>query len=238
MKHIQIKIMKPLAILACVAVITAWLGAIAVCQAQNLKANDSQLTSIETLFNQIDTAKTDGDKDKSADSLERRMSDYAKAMTEAFNSALRQAELAAKSKGKQGNVEALKTFEDQAAKHEQRLKQLDDRGKKMKSSFVPEASDRLALGWRMLDSLGSFFISPAEAAIALSVYGFCNGLNSNSTAAQWAACNRAVANAIVQRRIAQSAFNSCWRNLEGVRPKWWRAVRRAACTAVYVARLA
>jgi hypothetical protein len=235
MRHIQIEIMKPL---AGVAVITAWLGAIAVCNAQDLKANDSQLTSIETLFNQIDTAKADGDKDKFADNLERRLSAYGKAMSAAFNAALRQAELAAKSKGKQGNVEALKTFEDLATKHEQRLKQLDERGKKMKSSSIPATGDRLAFGWRMLDTLGSFIITPAEAAIALNVYGLCHGLNSNSTAAQWAACNRAIANAIGQRSAAQSAFNSCWSSLEGVKPKWWRAVRRAGCTAVYVARLA
>lgn len=235
--HIQRSIMKPLAILA---VITAWLGAIAVCEAQDLKANDSQLTSIETLFDQIDTAKADGDKDKLAGNLERRLSDYGRAMTAAFNAAVRQAELAAKSKGKQGSVEALKTFEDVAAKHEQRLKQLDERAKKMRSGSILDLfnGSRLALGWRMLDTLGSFIVTPAEAAIAAVPYSICAGLNSNSTAAQWAACNSAIATAIVQRQTAQANFNTCWNNLEGVRPKWWRAVRRAGCTALYIARLA
>jgi hypothetical protein len=226
--------------LAAVALMSTYLGTIVTCEAQGLQANDSQLKSIEELFAQIGTAKTDGDKDKFADKLESQLSTYTKGMVASFGTALKQAELAAKSKGKEGNVEELKAFEDLAVRHENKLKQLEEQGKKMKSGSILEPAEvgKVALDWRLLDKIGDFFISPAEAAIALAVYNVCHGLNSSSTPAQWAACNQAIAAAGPQRSAAQAAYNACWNGYEDRRPKWWRAILRASCVVVLVARLA
>jgi hypothetical protein len=205
-----------------------------------LQANNSQLTSIEALFTQIEAAKTDRDKDKLAGNLESRLATYAKAMVASFTTAIKQAQLAAKTRGKEGSVELLKTFEDLAVDHENRLKRLDDQGQKMKSGSTSEPAEggRVALGWRMLDKISDFFISPAQAAIAVTSWNVCHGLNSNSTAAQWAACANATSNAATQTTAAYATFNACWNGLDGVRPKWWRAIRRAGCVAVLVAKLA
>jgi hypothetical protein len=198
-----------------------------------LQGNDRQLTSIEALFTQIESAKTDADRDKHADDLEARLAAYAKAMVGSFDAAIKQAELAAKSAGKEGSTEPLKAFEDQAVKHENALKQLDNRGQKLlpKSGSIsePAKGGKLALG----GTIGDFFISPAEAAIALSVYNPCH-LHPPTQPA----CNTAIANGITQAAAAHTAFNNCWNGLEGVRPKWWRAIRRVGCVVVLTARLA
>lgn len=219
--------------------------------------NDRQLTSIETSFTQIENAKTAADKDRLADTLESRLAAYAKAMLESFDAALKQAETAAKSPVRRDSFELLKKFEDQLQSHERRLKRLDERAQKMKpsSSLQPIEDGKLAVGWRMLekvsDSIGpaqesgkatlgwllgkisDAVISPAQAAIALSIYNACSATPYNQ-----AACIAATAAGHAQRIAAQNAFNACWNGLEGVRPKWWRAVRRAGCVTVLVARLA
>lgn len=198
---------------------------------------DRQLTSIEAVFTQIEVAKTDQDKDKYADDLERRLDAYAKAMLGSITTALKQAELSAMSRGKEGSTELLKSFEDLAKKHEDRLKQIDGRAQKMrpKSGSISElvGGGKVALDWPMLKKIGDFFISPAEAAIALSVYTACHQSPPNQTA-----CAQAVTSGIAQTAAAQTTFNACWNRYEGTRPKWWRAVLRAGCVTALGVRLA
>ncbi|HYR21520.1 MAG TPA: hypothetical protein VEP30_01170 [Chthoniobacterales bacterium] len=200
-----------------------------------LQGHDRQLTSIEASFTQIEAARATADKDKYADALNDTMAAYAKGMMESFDTATKQAELANKSQGKEGSIALLKQFEDLAAKHERTLKQLDARAQKMKappeaSAYEPAEGDN---GWSLLEKIGDFFISPAQAAIAVSTYNQCHQSPPNQ-----AACAQAIVNAVTQGNAARNVFNTCWNNQESVRPKWWRAVKRAACTAVLVARLA
>jgi hypothetical protein len=202
-----------------------------------LQENDKALTSIEGLFSQIEAAKTDGEKDKYADDLERRIQAYAKAMVAAFNAALKQAELANKSQDKQGSTEALKAFEDLAVKHEGQWKELDSRAKKAKpksgSIWGPALDGIPALGWKMLGQIGDFLISPAEAAIALQVYSACHQSPRNQ-----AACAQALTSGAAQTSAAYANFNACWNSYEGTRPKWWRAFLRGGCALTLTARLA
>lgn len=194
----------------------------------DLRANDRQLMSIEGLVRQIEAAKTSAAKDRLADTLETSVAAYARAMVASFNAAIKQAE--------QGNVESLKSFEEHATNHENRLKQLDERGQKMapRSGLIqePAKAGKAALGW-LLETIGDFLISPAQAAIALSVYNACHQNPPNQ-----AACASAVAGGPGQVSAAYATFNNCWNSLDGVRPKWWRAIRRAGCAAALTARLA
>jgi hypothetical protein len=202
-----------------------------------LQENDKQLTTIEGLFKQVEAAKATDDKDKAADDLGSRLDAYAKAMVASFEAALKQAELAAKSQGKEGNTEQLKTFEDLAVKHENRLKQLDNRAKKMQpksgSIWEPGKDGKTAFVRPVLQKIGEFFISPAEAAIALSVYSACHRSPPNQ-----AACVQGIATGVTQTAAAQATYRACWERLDGVRPKWWRDIRRVACVTALVARLA
>jgi hypothetical protein len=214
----------------------SWVGS-AAAQERNaaLQENDKALTSIEGMFSQIEGAKTDEEKDKYADNFERSLASYAKAMMSSFDAALKQAELAAKSQGKEGNSEQLKAFEDLAVKHEKKLNDLDRQAKKAKpksgSIWVPGMDGKLALG--LLEKIGDALISPAEAAIALSVYSACHRSPPNQTA-----CAQGIAAGLAQSSAANAAFNSCWDSYANRRPNWWRALLRTGCVATLVARLA
>lgn len=94
-----------------------------------LQDNDRQLASIEQLFTRIEAAKLITD--NYADELSVPLAAYAKAMMESFDTAIKQAELAARSQGKEGSTALLKPFEDLAVKHENRMKQLDGRAQKI-----------------------------------------------------------------------------------------------------------
>jgi hypothetical protein len=202
-----------------------------------LQGNDRQLVSIEQLFTRMEAAKVTADKEKYSDDLSDALAAYAKAIMESFDTANKQAELAAKSEGKGGSTALLKPFEDLAVKHENRLKQLDERAQKImgspKSSSISEPAEggRVAGGWPMLEKISDFFISPARAAIALSVYTACHQNNPPL-------CTQYTAWGITQTQAAWVIFNACWNNLEGTRPKWWRAILRASCTTGLVVRLA
>lgn len=102
-----------------------------------LQASDRQLASIEQLFTQIEAAKLPAEKEKLFDELSQPLAAYAKGMMESFDTAMKQAELAAKSQGKQGSTRLVKPFEALAVKHEQRMKQLDERGEKIEIAGRP-----------------------------------------------------------------------------------------------------
>jgi hypothetical protein len=209
-----------------------------------LEDHDKQLTSIEALFTRIESAKLPADKEKHSDDLDAPLAAYAKAMMESFDTAVKQAELANKSQGKEGSTELLGNFENLAKKHESRLKQLDQRAKKIMSpqsgsSSDPAGSAKLARAWPMLEKVSDFFVSPARAAIALSVYNACHHPSGQTwTQAQQTACNTAIANANSQGAAAHTTYNSCWTRYENTKPKWWKALQRAGCVTALVARLA
>jgi len=202
---------------------------------EELLGRDKQLSSIETVFSQIEAAKTTDERDKLSDNFENQLSSYAKGMLSSYDAAVMEATLSAKSQGKEGGIERLKAFEDLAVRHEVRLKALEERGKKLLprggSLMVPHG--KVQYGWLLLDKIGDFFVSPAEAAIALSIWNPCH----THPAAQ-PACNNAIASGVTQTAAAQSTFNSCWGSKEGVRPKWWRAILRAGCVTALGVRLA
>jgi hypothetical protein len=210
-----------------------------------LKTIDNQLTKIELLFEQIEAAKETAAKDRYADDLEKSLTGYTKAMMESYDTVLQQAEIAHRSQGKEGNVAQIKAFEDLATRHEERLKVLDQRGKKITVSASPSAvwepTYRLTARWslQVLENISDVLISPAQAAIALSVYNACNHPSGQIwTQAQQAACAKAILKGNSDRITAQNTFTSCWNSNEGTRPKWLRAIRRTGCATALVIRLA
>lgn len=220
-----------------------------------LQARERQLTSIEQLFTRIEVSRLPAEKEKHADELDNILAAYAKGMIEDFDTAMKQAELAAKSQGKQGSIGLVKPFEDQAVKHEQSMKNLDARAQKLgrdiekgetkKSSSIAEPTEaaKVARGWPMLEKISNFLISPAHAAIAIPVVAACSKTNiqlSNTppTPAQYAACDQASQIASSLRVQAQTAFNTCWNKHEGTRPKLWRSTLRTGCVTALVAKLA
>jgi hypothetical protein len=94
-----------------------------------LQESDKRLTSIEEGFTRMEALKTIGD--KFGDDLNEPLAAYARGMSESFDAAMKQAELAARSQGKDGSIASIKMFEDLAKKHESRLKQLDGKGQKI-----------------------------------------------------------------------------------------------------------
>lgn len=201
-----------------------------------LQGLDRQLASIQASVTEIAKAKTDAEKDKYGDALNDTLAAYAKGMLESFDIATNQAQMANKSQGKEGNMEELKQFEDLAARHERTLKQIDARAKKMKAPpGAPSMSESSspASGWSVLDKIGDLFVTPAEGAIALSVYNACNQNPPNQTA-----CAQAIVSSVAQGNAARNTFNDCWNRYENTRPKWWRAICRAGCVTALAVRLA
>lgn len=226
-----------------------------------LKASDRQLGAIEGIFTRIETARLPAEKEKLTDELSRPLAAYAKGMIEGFSEAIKQAEIATKSQGKEGSTAILKPFEDLAAKHEQRLKKLDERAQKIssdiekvedqpkKSSSIAEPAEaaKLAIGWRLLEKISDLFISPAHAAIAIPVVTTCSNANPNSnpppTVAQFAACFVATQTAGALKDQAQITFTACWNAAHRHKLKrdghiHFPALMHTACTATLVARLA
>lgn len=205
-----------------------------------LQSNDKQLTSIETLMARMDAAKSSADKDKYADNLNDTLAAYSKAMLESFDTATKQAELANNSQGREGNIALLRQFEGLAVRHERKLKQVDARAQRMMkaspgttSTSDPDEGDEVAGVWSILNKIGDFFVTPAQAAIALSGYNACSQKPPNQVA-----CAAAIAKGIIDGNTARVQFNTCWNNQANVKPAWWRALKRTACTVALVARLA
>ena len=93
------RIIRALLLSACLAVTLAYGG---VAQAQE---TDRQLTEIERLATQVETAKTTRERDKLADTLESRLQAYVRATLARFDAAIKQLQATAKSR--EPNVEAL-----------------------------------------------------------------------------------------------------------------------------------
>lgn len=226
-----------------------------------LLARERQLTSIEQLFTRIEVAKLPGEKEKLSDELSKPLAAYAKAMMEDFDTAMKQAELAAKSQGKEGSTALVKPFEDLAKQHEGRMKTLDARAQKIggdiekgegetkKSSSIAEPTEatKVARGWPMLEKISNFLISPAHAAIAIPVVAACSQANPNSnpppTVAQFATCLLATQTAGGLRVQAQTTFTACWNAAHRHKLKrdghiHFPALMHTACTATLLARLA
>ena len=103
----------------------------------SLQARERELASIERLFTRIEAAKLPAEKEKLFNELSQPLDAYAKGMLENLNTALKQAELAAKTQGKEGSTGLVKPFEDLAVKHEQRMKLLDARAEKIEIAGRP-----------------------------------------------------------------------------------------------------
>ena len=103
----------------------------------SLQARETELASIEQLFTRIEAAKLPAEKEKLFDELSQPLDAYAKGMMESVDTALKQAELAAKSQGKQGSTGLVKPLEDLAVKHEIRTKTLDERSQKIEIAGRP-----------------------------------------------------------------------------------------------------
>ena len=103
----------------------------------SLQARERELASIEQLFTRIEAAKLPAEKEKLFNELIQPLDAYANGMIENINTALKQAELAAKTQGKEGSTGLVKPFEDLAVKHEQRMKLLDARAEKIEIAGRP-----------------------------------------------------------------------------------------------------
>lgn len=67
--------------------------------------------------------------------LDKAMKEYADAMKAAYDDAIKQAEQAARSKGKEGNTADLKAFEDLAKAHDKRMKQVEAKTRKVEAQI-------------------------------------------------------------------------------------------------------
>jgi hypothetical protein len=193
-----------------------------------LQANDRKLSEIEGIIARAESARGK-DKDQLSDSLSTSLSVYAKGMMDSFDTAINQAQMAAKSEGKRGTLELIEPFEALASKHEQQMNQASERGLHVwpdgRVSFLKMNNDS---HWVMLDSISDFFISPAQAAIAVPVVTACKSPTN------WSICTPALATAAQQALVAKSEFKTCW----DAAKKPGQGIKRALCTAKLVARLA
>ena len=185
----------------------------------SLQARERELASIEQLFTRIEAAKLPAEKEKLSEGLSAPLDAYAKGMIESINTALKQAELAAKSQGKEGSTGLLKPFEDLAVKHEQRMKQLDVRAKKIgseiekeKSSSIADPKDgaKVARGWPLMEKVSDFLIPPAHAALAIPTVGVCGPLTVASVGTAFVACLAIIGTTIPLIATAVNQFSTCW----------------------------
>jgi hypothetical protein len=194
---------------------------------------DAKLTAIQQAFSALVRGKGDTDRDSIADGLEKQLSEYKGAMSVAYEQASKRAELAARTPADRRGFEMIATFERLAVRHEDALRVLNDQGsligRKLGYLEWPAARRLVPASYGVLDVI----FPPANAAIAAGVSAICGATNVTV-----AACAAAVAAGVVATGNASATFNSCWASYEGTRPKWLRALRRAGCTAVYVAKLA
>jgi hypothetical protein len=228
--------MRNVVAIACVAALTIFAPLAVSAQSDELQRNEKLLATIEGSFGQVQAAKADETRDKEADILESALATYAKAMLASFDAAMGEASKLAKTEGKEGNPTAVSAFEAQASDHAKRLESIDSQARKLlpKAGWLFEPMHNApASALALLGSAGSVLVTPAEAAIAIPVAVACTRKPINPVA-----CAQAVATAVAQGNAARQSFNDCWNAQENVRPKWWRTVKRLACTAALVARLA
>lgn len=111
-----------------------------------------KLSNIETLLGRVEGQKLVTERD--SEDLGKTMFEYAQGMKAAFDAALKEAELAANSKGKQGSVASLKHFEDTAKGHEARLKAVEAKTQAIEA--------QLKTGTVKLDRVQLQKLSPAD----------------------------------------------------------------------------
>lgn len=221
---------------------------------------DRQLAHIERLINNSETARSVSEYETQGRELSESLGQYAKSMLQVTNDALMDVEKAAKSKGKEGSFASLRQFEDLMGRHEHRMKQMDDKSRKIAekletlesdskgdskkiSSIWTPAGDIAARAWLVARQLTESAIPSANAAILIPVVAACSQLIPSSATAAFQACTAATALTQTQRAAATSAFNACWGSAH--RHKKLKdghvhllATMHTACTAVLVARLA
>jgi len=199
---------------------------------QNLGKLTTQLNSIDGTFKQIESSPRSRT-DMAGEQFERQQAAYASGMYDIYINQLQSVALFAKTNGKEGSINGITQFEVLAKAHETRLRQLNERGKRLQPAGGTPVSMQVPVrltpvAWSPIDLI----IPRAHAAIALTVVIACKQ-PVNATV-----CAAATAKAIVDGKIARQQFDACWAKYEGTRPKWWRAILRAGCTATFVARLA
>ena len=225
----------------------------------SLQARERELASIEQLITRIEAARLPSEKEKLSEGLSAPLDAYAKGMIENINTALKQAELGAKSQNKEGSTGLLKPFEDLAVKHEQRMKKLDERAQKIgrdiekgegeppkKTSSIAEPAEgtKVARGWPMLEKVSDFLISPAHAALAIPAVAACGPLTVASAGTAFILCLTAVGTTIPLVGLAVSKFSTCWsaahnhRIKNGDKHYHNMDLMRTSCIAILIATLA
>ena len=225
----------------------------------SLQARERELASIEQLFTRIEAAKLPAEKEKLFNEISQPLDAYAKGMIENINTALKQAELGAKSQNKEGSTGLIKPFEDLAVKHEQRMKKLDERAQKIdrdiekgereppkQTSSITEPTDgvKVARGWPMLEKISDFLIPPAHAALAIPAVGVCGPLTVASAGTAFVACLAIIGTTIPLVALAASQFTVCWNAAHNHKykngDKHYHGMNgmRTACTLILIAKLA
>lgn len=208
-----------------------------------LRVNEQSLVLLERTQARIEATKTDAARDALAPAYEEQQLRYVNAMQRQHDTAIKAVSNSAGGPRWVRYEQALadlNQFEQLAQRHERRTMVLSKRAEAMATSRptsfnIPVAAPLHASG-SILAAAHDYIFPPAHAMIALTVYNACKK-DSNGTVNQ-KACAAAAAKGLADSNAARNTFNSCWSSLEGVRPKWWRSVRRAGCTAALVARLA
>lgn len=211
-----------------------------------LRSNEQALVQMERVQAQIEATKGDGPRDALAAAYESQQLRYVDVMQKQHDTAV-QAVLCCGGPrpikdlvNNEAGMAQLNEFEMLAQRHERRTQELAIRGEKIapgrQTSFWQPDFDPLRGVSVLLSSAHDFVFPPAHAAIALTVYNACKKNEAGTVNQQ--ACAAAAAKAVIDSNAARQTFNACWAKYENTKPKWWRSVQRAGCTAALVARLA
>lgn len=100
---------------------------------QKIAIPESKLKNIDGILSRIESQRLVRDGDGEA--MEKEMYEYAEQMRLIFDESLRNAEEAAKSQGKSGNVESLNSFETTAKLHETKIRKIEARIKTIESQI-------------------------------------------------------------------------------------------------------
>jgi hypothetical protein len=238
-----------LAMLALGALPLPFQSAVAVTPAQQathqtaLRTNEASLVMLERTQARIEATKGDAARDALAVAYEEQQLRYVNAMQQQHDAAISvmRETLGGPRWGlHEQNLAQLNQFELLAQSHERRTQVLSQRADAMAAgrplTFQLPVASPLQASTAILAAAHDYVFPPAQAMIALTVYNACKKDSSGNVNQK--ACAAAVAQGLVDSNAARVTFNSCWASLESVRPKWWRSVRRAGCTAALVARLA
>jgi hypothetical protein len=98
-----------------------------------LRAASVRLKSVETLFDKVESQRLV--KLEDSETVSQATFEYVKAMKSALDNALKSAELAARTEGKQGSITPLDTFEKAEKANEPRLQQIEQRATRIDNSI-------------------------------------------------------------------------------------------------------